>query len=101
MHSRTSCKFSRRTLPLVSSFDYLVVFFLSLVASAAVKTDAYAVAVEKDLVYQDSHEWAKVEGDTATVGISDFAQVSVVQCERCSACEKKTANVTVRRRSTE
>ena len=32
-------------------------------------------AVEKGLSYQDSHEWAKVEGDTATVGISDFAQV--------------------------
>ena len=27
------------------------------------------------MVYQDSHEWAKVEGETATVGISDFAQV--------------------------
>lgn len=34
-----------------------------------------ALAVAKDVVYQDSHEWAKVEGETATVGISDFAQV--------------------------
>lgn len=32
-------------------------------------------AVEKGLQYQDSHEWAKVDGETATVGISDFAQV--------------------------
>ena len=55
-----------------------MVFVSSLVGSAAGKTDAYAVAVEKDLVYQDSHEWAKVEGDTATVGISDFAQVSII-----------------------
>lgn len=27
------------------------------------------------LKYQDSHEWAKVDGDTAVVGLSDFAQV--------------------------
>lgn len=33
--------------------------------------------IAKDLVYQDSHEWAKVEGDTATVGISDFAQAEL------------------------
>lgn len=33
------------------------------------------VTVAKDVVYQDSHEWAKVDGETATVGISDFAQV--------------------------
>ena len=25
--------------------------------------------------YNKSHEWAKVDGDTATVGLSDFAQV--------------------------
>ncbi len=28
----------------------------------------------EDLYYTDSHEWVRVEGDTATVGISDFAQ---------------------------
>lgn len=76
MHSRTSCKFSRKALQLVSSSDYLVLSVSILVPSAVGKTDASAVAVEKDLVYQDSHEWAKVEGDTATVGISDFAQVN-------------------------
>jgi glycine cleavage system H protein len=27
-----------------------------------------------DLKYQDSDEWIRVEGDTATIGISDFAQ---------------------------
>lgn len=27
-----------------------------------------------DLRYSDSHEWVKVEGDIATVGITDYAQ---------------------------
>ncbi|XP_050259516.1 glycine cleavage system H protein 2, mitochondrial-like isoform X3 [Quercus robur] len=27
-----------------------------------------------DLKYHDSHEWAKVEGNSATVGITDHAQ---------------------------
>eukprot|EP01025_Chloroclados_australasicus_P047108 TRINITY_DN5231_c1_g1_i2.p1 TRINITY_DN5231_c1_g1~~TRINITY_DN5231_c1_g1_i2.p1 ORF type:complete len:102 (-),score=11.17 TRINITY_DN5231_c1_g1_i2:24-329(-) len=34
---------------------------------------AYAT-VQDGLKYAESHEWLKVEGDTATVGISDFAQ---------------------------
>ena len=47
-------------------------------------------AVEKGLQYQDSHEWAKVDGDTATVGISDFAQV---RCEHVlgSSCVNAAA----------
>jgi glycine cleavage system H protein len=28
----------------------------------------------KDLKYTKDHEWIKIEGDTATVGITDFAQ---------------------------
>ncbi len=28
----------------------------------------------EDLYYTESHEWIRVEGDIATVGISDFAQ---------------------------
>ncbi|MCB5264725.1 MAG: glycine cleavage system protein GcvH [Candidatus Cloacimonetes bacterium] len=28
----------------------------------------------EDLYYTESHEWVRVEGDTATVGITDFAQ---------------------------
>ena len=32
-------------------------------------------AVQEGLKYMKSHEWAKVDGDTVTVGISDFAQV--------------------------
>lgn len=27
-----------------------------------------------DLKYTEDHEWVRVEGDTATIGISDFAQ---------------------------
>ncbi|WP_203294434.1 glycine cleavage system protein GcvH [Luteirhabdus pelagi] len=30
--------------------------------------------VPSDLKYTKDHEWVKIEGDTATVGITDFAQ---------------------------
>ncbi|MFD2517767.1 glycine cleavage system protein GcvH [Salinimicrobium flavum] len=30
--------------------------------------------VPKDLKYTNDHEWVKIEGDIATVGITDFAQ---------------------------
>lgn len=30
--------------------------------------------VVKDLFYSDDHEWVKVEGDVAYIGITDFAQ---------------------------
>ena len=30
--------------------------------------------VPADLKYTNDHEWVKIEGDTATVGITDFAQ---------------------------
>ena len=30
--------------------------------------------VLKDLRYADSHEWVKLEGDVATIGITDYAQ---------------------------
>lgn len=30
--------------------------------------------IPADLLYTPSHEWVRVEGDTATVGITDFAQ---------------------------
>lgn len=33
--------------------------------------------VEKDLLYSEDHEWVKVEGDFAYLGISDFAQDSL------------------------
>ncbi len=30
--------------------------------------------IKEDLKYTKEHEWVKVEGDTATVGITDYAQ---------------------------
>lgn len=33
--------------------------------------------VLKDLKYADSHEWVKVDGTSATIGITDHAQVSI------------------------
>ncbi len=30
--------------------------------------------VKKDLYYTEDHEWLKVEGNVATIGITDFAQ---------------------------
>lgn len=37
--------------------------------------DVDIVAVMDGLKYQTSHEYVKMDGDVATVGISDFAQV--------------------------
>lgn len=33
--------------------------------------------VPEDLKYAESHEWVRVEGDTATVGITDHAQAEL------------------------
>jgi len=30
--------------------------------------------ISEELFYTDQHEWARIEGDIATVGISDYAQ---------------------------
>ncbi len=30
--------------------------------------------IPNDLLYAKSHEWTKIDGETATIGISDFAQ---------------------------
>lgn len=30
--------------------------------------------IPADLKYTEDHEWVKIEGDTATVGVTDFAQ---------------------------
>ncbi len=30
--------------------------------------------IKDDLLYTESHEWVHIEGDLATIGISDFAQ---------------------------
>jgi glycine cleavage system H protein len=36
-----------------------------------------ASQIPADLLFQSSHEWVRVEGDTATVGISDHAQAEL------------------------
>ena len=33
--------------------------------------------IPKNLKYAESHEWVRVEGDVAVVGITDFAQTSL------------------------
>jgi len=35
------------------------------------------MSLPKDLMYTKDHEWVKVEGDTATIGITDYAQNSM------------------------
>ena len=34
----------------------------------------HAMNIPQDLLYSKDHEWVRVEGDVATVGITDFAQ---------------------------
>lgn len=33
--------------------------------------------IPSDLLFRSSHEWARIEGDTATIGISDHAQAEL------------------------
>ncbi len=52
------------------------------------------------LLYSKEHEWLKVEGDTATVGITDYAQNSLgdivfVELPRVGAEIKQHANIGV------
>ncbi len=52
------------------------------------------------LLYSKEHEWLKVEGDTATVGITDYAQNSLgdivyVELPRIGAEVKQFANIGV------
>ena len=35
------------------------------------------MAQPADLLYSKEHEWVKIEGDTATIGITDYAQDSL------------------------
>jgi glycine cleavage system H protein len=39
-----------------------------------VKGKSTVVQVKADLRYSKTHEWVKVDGDTVTMGVSDFAQ---------------------------
>lgn len=36
-----------------------------------------ASEIPSDLLFQSSHEWARIDGDTVTVGISDHAQAEL------------------------
>ena len=54
--------------------------------------------VPKDLKYAKTHEWVRVEGETATVGITDFAQgelSDVVFVELPAIGKKLTQNDTM------
>jgi glycine cleavage system H protein len=35
------------------------------------------LAVPENLLYSKEHEWVKIDGDTATIGITDYAQNSL------------------------
>jgi len=35
------------------------------------------VAQPENLLYSKEHEWVKIDGDTATIGITDYAQTSL------------------------
>lgn len=49
-----------------------------------------ASAVVDGLKYQSSHEWVKEGGDSVTVGVSDFAQVSAVSAVSVGYCAAGT-----------
>ncbi|MGJ8642656.1 MAG: glycine cleavage system protein GcvH [Luteolibacter sp.] len=36
-----------------------------------------ASEIPSDLLFQNSHEWARIDGDTVTIGISDHAQAEL------------------------
>lgn len=36
--------------------------------------NTYTMNIPKELKYTKDHEWIKIEGDVATIGITDFAQ---------------------------
>ncbi|MGA9995824.1 MAG: glycine cleavage system protein GcvH [Pyrinomonadaceae bacterium] len=51
--------------------------------------------IPEDLHYSKDHEWVRVEGDTATIGITDYAQTTlgdVVYVELPKAGESFSAN---------
>ncbi len=53
-----------------------------------------------DLLYSKEHEWVKLDGDTATVGITDYAQASLgdivyVELPRIGATLQQFGNIGV------
>ena len=56
------------------------------------------MSIPADLKFAESHEWIRVEGDVATVGISDHAQselTDIVFAEPPQAGRKATAKETI------
>src|SRR5690348_17153895 len=58
------------------------------------------VAQPEDLLYSKEHEWVKVDGETATIGITDYAQnalgdIVYVELPRIGTTIKQFANVGV------
>ena len=55
------------------------------------------MAVPENLLYSKEHEWVKIDGDTATIGITDYAQNSlgdIVYVDVPKVGDKVTANAT-------
>ncbi|MDH2910161.1 MAG: glycine cleavage system protein GcvH [Candidatus Eremiobacteraeota bacterium] len=56
--------------------------------------------IPSELLYSKEHEWAKIEGDIATIGITDFAQgslgdITFVELPKVGAKVEQFANVGV------
>jgi len=45
-----------------------------LMARYEVKVGSLKVVIDDELLYTESDEWVRVDGDTATVGVTDYAQ---------------------------
>ncbi len=39
-----------------------------------IKQNRFKMNIPENLLYTEDHEWVKIDGDVATVGITDFAQ---------------------------
>ncbi|HEY8313933.1 MAG TPA: glycine cleavage system protein GcvH [Candidatus Baltobacteraceae bacterium] len=58
------------------------------------------MAQPQDLLYSKEHEWVKMDGDTATIGITDYAQNSLgdivyVELPRVGAAVEQFGNIGV------
>lgn len=58
------------------------------------------MAQPQDLLYSKEHEWVKVEGETATIGITDYAQnalgdIVYVELPKVGTTIKQFANIGV------
>ena len=48
--------------------------------------------IPSDLKYAKSHEWVRVSGDTATIGITDHAQHELTDVVLLWNCRRSTGN---------